>query len=84
VRVSTNSTPRAPSASALKMAQDTWCGGCDPEASPVVRWKEWRSAIVAVGGFGGLAAAGLLGRAGLRMTRPPLTWGKSRRITLAG
>ena len=46
-----------------------------------------RSAIVVGGGLGGLAAAGLLGRAGLRVTlleATPYLGGKSRRVTLAG
>ena len=44
-----------------------------------------RSAVVVGGGLGGLAAAGLLGRAGLRVTlleATPELGGKSRRFTL--
>jgi phytoene dehydrogenase-like protein len=44
-----------------------------------------RSAIVVGGGLGGLTAAGLLGRAGLRVTlleATPDLGGKSRRVTL--
>jgi phytoene desaturase len=46
-----------------------------------------RSAVVVGGGLGGLAAAGLLGRAGLRVTlleATPDLGGKSRRISLTG
>jgi len=46
-----------------------------------------RSAVVVGGGLGGLAAAGLLGRAGLRVTlleATPDLGGKSRRVTLDG
>jgi phytoene desaturase len=46
-----------------------------------------RSAVVVGGGLGGLAAAGLLGRAGLRVTlleATPDLGGKSRRISVAG
>ena len=46
-----------------------------------------RSAVVVGGGLGGLAAAGLLGRAGLRVTLlegAPYLGGKSRRLELAG
>jgi phytoene desaturase len=45
------------------------------------------SAVVVGGGLGGLAAAGLLGRAGLRVTlleATPDLGGKSRRVTLDG
>ena len=46
-----------------------------------------RSAVVVGGGLGGLAAAGLLGRAGLQVTLLEATsevGGKSRRLTLDG
>ncbi|MDQ3862781.1 MAG: NAD(P)/FAD-dependent oxidoreductase [Actinomycetota bacterium] len=45
------------------------------------------SAVVVGGGLGGLAAAGLLGRAGVKVTlleAAPYLGGKSRRLTLAG
>ena len=46
-----------------------------------------RTAVVVGGGLGGLAAAGLLGRAGFRVTlleATPDLGGKSRRLTLDG
>ena len=46
-----------------------------------------RSVVVVGGGLGGLAAAALLGRAGLRVTLlegAPYLGGKSRRLALKG